>query len=446
MVKHSCNVVPSICRASVMLLVVGAGCGRHGPITGHPHADITWEQCIGTKIKDWSNPETNMTGDPGGQGIESLGVGFFAFPKGDDGRPGFLRVDRFDTNRVYKDKQRIDILEVDHKQLLGRDPQGHLLHPHEWKGVKFFGLLNCPNRQFAKKTIEVLAKINGATPFADPESTGTALQGAFVYDLTLRIKKGDRWQWVDACGEEQSQEPDTAHPEHREVLALRGAFEAGHGAYKHGETVSGSYNPTPYLSFACKRKNAAKCQNLGYLVEEKSNAAVEPDARSVALFESCVRAMKADFCATGDSCTVNGKRILIWDTAGINTKALLVRPWGVPARVGPLVATTGPPATFSAAYNQFEAAWQPTGALCASGYYRADPTEMEVYQREAYLTCKSTFDDPSRKCVDEAEARATPHKGELVFTSYVAPTSAPPSSASSTKPKGRVEPLGIRPR
>ena len=446
MVKHFCNVVPSICRASVVLLVVGAGCGGH-VFTGHHRSrrQPTWEECVGTGLGDWQDPVPHGQGDPGGQGVETLGVGFIpSFAKNPDGHTGFIRVDRFDTDRVFKGDQRIEILEADHKQLRGADPQGQVLQPEDWIGVRFVGRIRCPRRPSVRDTMEIHAMIVNIGRFqGDPSHIRNELQGAYLYELKLEIKDDHKWKWVDACGELDWKEERSENDEPREVLALRGAFEPEKESYLHMERDGqGTYRRTPYLSFACKKKNAAKCQNMGYLLDEVPGNLAEPKADRVGLFESCVRAMKADYCGTGDSFTINGRDIWVWDNAGIRPSPFVSN--AVTASTGG--PTTVPPSSPSSSALTFEAAWQSKGTLCNSGQYRIASHQMSLYQRARWPGCQRTLEVPDHKCINEAAAKAKAGSADLVFTAF--PPSPPPIPPLPRpgKHKARSEQLGIKQR
>jgi hypothetical protein len=115
---------------------------------------------------------------------------------------------------------------------------------------------------------------------------------------------------------------------------------AGHGVF--ADTVGGTWNfgegvpgggayqaDATQFTIACRGSTIAKCLEVGY----------KPWDGAVRELESCVRALRADYCGDGTPFTVDGTLIRLFDDAGIQPDD----PSWVP-----------------------EAEWSPDGALCVS--------------------------------------------------------------------------------
>jgi hypothetical protein len=88
----------------------------------------------------------------------------------------------------------------------------------------------------------------------------------------------------------------------------------------------------PFSTFSCLSGGVAKCIRLGYRPWE-GEAQAE-------LFQTCIRAMRGDYCGTGMSYTCNGTVVDYADARGIQTRA---------------ADTSG---------EMLEADWTPDGARC----------------------------------------------------------------------------------
>ena len=438
MVKHLYNVVPVICRASVLVLVIGAACAGHGARIPSPPKQDAWNRCIGMNESDWrplpvldpQEPYPSEQGDHGGQGIETLGVGFIPpIATGANRHLRFLRVDRFD--RVFKGDVPVEILEADQYNLRGRLPNGHEVSELEWKDVTFVGKINCPTTGTTVRTLDIQARIADVRPSP----------GAYVYDLQLQIWIGNRLEWVDACGEvEFGEEPPTNKNEYKEVVGLRGHFSGINGSYQYWD----AHHPktrSPYISFACKRRNAAKCHDrYGYWVDDPPNPdGPPPKTTDVLHFESCIRAMKADYCGTGVSFTRNGTLIDVEDT---DTMSGNPQPGASHGRRTVIPVVNQKPATRTTQLSsdgelngQFEAAWGPEGARCTSGHYRISVGKMDKYQKDNWQKCKPVFDHVDKQCASHVKA-SQKFKGQwLLFTAFSPwEDPAPPSTQATRKP------------
>ncbi len=113
------------------------------------------------------------------------------------------------------------------------------------------------------------------------------------------------------------------------------------------DLVTGNRTDIPsYITFACRDYALGKCARLGYRPWAKATACTgsgsKRNCNEVALtdhHQSCVRMMRADYCGTGKSYTVNGTLIDIYDYLN-------------------------PPIQVPETDWDIEARWTPTGAIC----------------------------------------------------------------------------------
>jgi hypothetical protein len=125
-----------------------------------------------------------------------------------------------------------------------------------------------------------------------------------------------------------------------EALALAGTWST-----QAGVPGGGAYTAAD-LTFACRGKTIAKCVELGY-----------KQARGYQTqLESCVRALRGDYCGDGTPYTVTGHLVNLFDSAGVQTDTELL--W-VP-----------------------EAEWTPAGARCISS-----KRETRFYENGLVPTC-----------------------------------------------------------
>jgi hypothetical protein len=119
--------------------------------------------------------------------------------------------------------------------------------------------------------------------------------------------------------------------------------------------ATASYSPsTTQFTFACRFKSIAKCVELGYKTWQG-------DSNELA---SCVRLLRADYCGTGVSYTVDGTLLNLYDKSGVQTDT---EAWDI------------------------EAEWAPGGARCITnaGYTRF------AQQSHAYPPCLSAMQSPT---------------------------------------------------
>jgi hypothetical protein len=86
-----------------------------------------------------------------------------------------------------------------------------------------------------------------------------------------------------------------------EALAVAGTWNT-----EAGVPGGGAYSATD-MTLACRNKTIAKCVELGY----KQSTGHQPQ------LESCVRALRGDYCGNGSPYTVNGQTLNLYDNAGV---------------------------------------------------------------------------------------------------------------------------------
>jgi hypothetical protein len=141
--------------------------------------------------------------------------------------------------------------------------------------------------------------------------------------------------WVELCGPG----PDGV----RAGFPLAGAW-----------TVAGGHDPAAPGTFfiTCTSGAIGKCVRLSY-----RPWAAGPDGRSLRdLHQTCVRAIRADYCGDGRAHTVDGTRIDLYDPQSIQEDEL-------------------------APGMRFEAAWGPEGALCIARPRRPELIPPEALER-----------------------------------------------------------------
>jgi ADYC domain len=146
------------------------------------------------------------------------------------------------------------------------------------------------------------------------------------YGISYQASTG----WSPVCGFE---------PDGSEALAIPmpGLWNYGGSLLSLGialSTSNGSYDPNAAgYTFACRHYAIAKCLEMGYRSwTTKNGESLQPYT------VSCTRALRADYCGTGDSYTIDGTVIDVYDRAGI--QAVTQPSWPI------------------------EAEWNPNGARC----------------------------------------------------------------------------------
>lgn len=129
------------------------------------------------------------------------------------------------------------------------------------------------------------------------------------------------------------------------VIPLAGEWNTSEAAL--GTPWGGAWSDGGRITFASRGYALAKCVEFGY----KPWAAGGRE-----LHQSCVRMLRADYCGDGNSWTLNGTMLNIYDGSGIQAR------------------DTARPYANDPSYRwQFEAEWTPNGAACVDGYRIAEP-------------------------------------------------------------------------
>jgi hypothetical protein len=140
-----------------------------------------------------------------------------------------------------------------------------------------------------------------------------------------------------------------------QAIAVAGEWDLHQGTAGSGGKRSSSERA---VTFACVGSAIAKCvERLGYKPWQSVAVPGSPTKLSLdELHQSCVRAVRADYCGTGESLTKTGERVNFYDRVGINRDD---SDW-------PL-----------------EAQWTPRGASCVAGTrLRTAPADARVGRTE----------------------------------------------------------------
>ena len=148
---------------------------------------------------------------------------------------------------------------------------------------------------------------------------GVDLSNADLPLYTVSYLSGS--DWLPACGTEGSS-PVPA-------MAVAGVWD-GTGRRNASDATR--------FTFACRTASIGKCLRLGYEPWRSANVGGQPVSLAPYI-DACVRMIRADYCGTGESWTVNGRTIDLWDGVGVQN---------------PTTSWT------------FEAEWTPDGARCVS--------------------------------------------------------------------------------
>ncbi|MFL5364781.1 MAG: ADYC domain-containing protein [Myxococcales bacterium] len=147
------------------------------------------------------------------------------------------------------------------------------------------------------------------------------------------------------------------------AIALDGRWNYGRGVPGGGDHV---VDPASF-TFACKGLGAlGKCVSMGY----EPWSTLDNGTSLAPYHEACTRALRADYCGDGNSWTVDGRRIDLWDSVGIQQQTR--------------------PLWF------FEAEWDDTGAACVTNHRVIDlqgllGTLSPCILSRVSLTCGSSF-------------------------------------------------------
>lgn len=159
----------------------------------------------------------------------------------------------------------------------------------------------------------VRLRIDAVVPAPDPDplTAGNEAAGLTAYRLSFQegarnragafIPAGD---FTPLCGGEPA-------------VAVPGRWDYGRGHPGDGRRLSEGLD---VITFACASAPIGRCALLGYHPWAPSTKA---DHLPLAeLHQICTRALRADYCGTGEGASDERARINLWDSAGIRRKAL----------------------------------------------------------------------------------------------------------------------------
>jgi ADYC domain len=168
--------------------------------------------------------------------------------------------------------------------------------------------------------------------------------------------------WQPLCGTEADGSRVLAIP-------VNGKFD-----YTQGTSTGGSYDPRgPIFTMACRHYAIAKCAEMGYRPWQSASGTSLRD-----YFRACTRMLRADYCGDGNSYTINGTLIDVYDRLGVQQDTENWRP---------------------------EAEWGPNGATCMAPaendrWYRNPTRVPSCYSALVNPAC-GTFNSPSTLIIDE---------------------------------------------
>jgi hypothetical protein len=287
----------------------------------------------------------------------------------------------------------------DHLRTQGIAPQGHSYNGFSTQGfstqgfstqgfstqggeLKGFGFASFENKDGPIGSVA----LNG-TIFQGVDGTGAAITGAGFIGATLTAVRGDNtltpiriddvqpssdpeitlytlaWYngtgWVNPCGEQNG-------------LPIRAVPTKGRWKYAAGVPDGGDYINDPHLfTFSCTTGVISKCMFFGYKpwrTVEECNGSTCQTLPLQPFHQACIRMMRNDRCGNGNSHTVNGTTINLYDARGIQLDE----------------STTMP----------LEAEWTPEGASCVKHHRWTTGGEEVVYdaQQDTDANC-SHIDD-----------------------------------------------------
>jgi hypothetical protein len=137
----------------------------------------------------------------------------------------------------------------------------------------------------------------------------------WTYDLDLRVNGGP---WEKLCKD------SNGNP--TQALLIGEAWNPTTGAKI-------SPRPSNVVTFACRTAALAKCVEFGYRPWASKNGVALANHH-----QACTRMVRADYCGTGQSHTLNGTPVHVLDALGIQTQSPNT-PYAVEAEWGPNGAT-----------------------------------------------------------------------------------------------------------
>jgi len=173
-----------------------------------------------------------------------------------------------------------------------------------------------------------------------------------IWLYTIRYKLGNSWNYL--CGLDAQSTPIPA-------IAHAGRWDLSAGTSTGGDWIS---DPTMF-TFACRGSTVAKCTELGYkpwkTTQECSGSTCQTHSLR-AWHQACTRMLRADYCGDGQTHTMNGVPINVWDDRGIQAQDLVPSDW------------------------ENDAEWGPDGAICVSDYRLTNTGDTASY---AAMNCPS---------------------------------------------------------
>jgi len=229
---------------------------------------------------------------------------------------------------------------IQNSQLVGTTG-GATIKGQSWASARFIGNLSDGT------TINL--RLDSAQTLAAPNAD------VWAYGVSYQNKTTQGW--LPLCG------TDTSGAQVLSIM-VPGVFN-----YQQGVLGGGSYSAdATQITFACRATAIAKCVELGY----KYWLPVPGDSSKTLLnhMVTCTRVLRADYCGDGNSWTIDGTPINIYDSRGIQADGAN---WPI------------------------EAEWQPGGANCMSptNYERwqnVSPTAPSCFAAKKNATCGLAID------------------------------------------------------
>ena len=219
------------------------------------------------------------------------------------------------------------------------------------------------------QTVPVAYKITGIVP-EDPKYDPTQTGATFLYSLSQNVDGAGNWQ--PACPVDS---------------------DGRRAAVPLAEVWDSAGNPSlsaSVFTFGCTTGVIAKCYRWGY------RPWVAGYGNLMATHQTCTRLARADYCGDGISHTMNGTLINVWDVIG------------APGPIQPQ-GTTPPGMTF-------EAAWNPSGAICLShARWGLDGSAVSAACRSRLRPPGGPGMPPGTVCDNVIEAAMQPGSGPRLF-------------------------------
>jgi hypothetical protein len=258
------------------------------------HRKPTWQEC--TTMPPRKNIMT--ISDPGGNGRELLGLGIRL-----DGSDRFMVVERIDANDIAtQDHHKITGVSIRHHELTGLLDSGASVTGRAWKGTKLYARVRClhDDSQYFRLPLYITE--------VEPRDVGIDILGNGPppeMQFSLTISRPD-WQMteddahidrkqINACAE-----PEAEPRNYNNVAFPVSSYWDLYGARKEG-TQQGAFN------FACLDHGVVKCLRKRYPMHDANES-------MTSLFDACTRAMRADYCANGNSFTKDGTPVTVRDS------------------------------------------------------------------------------------------------------------------------------------